>query len=280
MLETKHVKKKIETNYLVKFNFLSKISKFDQNIMKKLTLNSKLFDDVATIIHHNVDPNKLITEFYSFFEKENLEFEEDQIKEFALSLHKHKTRGTTAYSFKALQELLQYMKEGKSESDAKEILGIKKLEDYSKFPKGIKYLKPINKDGILQYEIDENTISNHVIKSLISWANRVIIDLHAQYGSFDIIKLESTKELSQPDDVKQNIKKAQNDNQNKWEDLKKRYRNHFETVGLNIENNKQYLLKIKLWEQQGKIGIYSGKPLGIADILSNKTEIEHIVPRE
>jgi CRISPR-associated endonuclease Csn1 len=278
--ESKIVKGKTVNNHLVKFNFLAHLSKFDKGVIQVLQKYKTHFDKIASIFHININPNALIEEFINYFQKNNISFEKEQIKNFALSLHKYKVKGTTSYSFKALNDLLFYMKDGKNESSAKEILGVSKSEDYSKFEKGIKYLKPIKKDGTFQYEIDENSISNHVVKSLVSWACRVIIDLHDKHGSFDIIKLESTRELSQPDDVKRQIKSANDKNQKEWEDIKERYKKHFDVLGLNLENNKEYLLKIKLWEQQDKIGIYSGQSLGIADILSDKTEIEHIVPRE
>ena len=278
--ETKTIKGKPVQNYLVKFNFIAHLAKFDNDIIQTLQKEAEHFDNLATIFHININPNALIEEFINYFKEHNLTFEEQQIKDFALSLHRHKIKGTSSYSFKALNELIAHMKEGKNESTAKEILGVSKSEDYSKFSKGIKYLKPIDKKGTFQYELDENVISNHVVKSLISWACRVIIDLHDKYGPFDIIKLESTRELSQPDDVKRQIKSANDKNQKEWEDLKNRYKKHFEELGLNTQNNKEYLLKIKLWEQQGKIGIYSGKSIGISEVLSDKTEIEHIVPRE
>lgn len=280
LYETKTVKGKAVQNCLVKFNFLAHLAKFDKEIMQALQQDKKHFDKIADTFHININPNGLIKEFINYFKENNLSFKEEQIKNFALSLHKHKVKGTTSYSFKALNDLLLHMRDGKNESDAKEILGVSKSENYSTFQKGIKYLKPVKKDGTFQYEIDENNISNHVVKSLISWACRVIIDLHDKHGPFDIIKLESTRELSLPEERKREIKKGNDKNQKEWEDIKSRYKSHFEALGLNIDNNKEYLLKIKLWEQQGKIGIYSGKSIGISEILSDKTEIEHIVPRE
>jgi len=153
------------------------------------------------------------------------------------------------------------------------------METYEHFDKGIRYLKPQNKEGLLRYELDENRISNHVVKSLVSWALRVVIDLHGKHGPFDIIKLESTRELSQPDEVKRQIKSANDKNEQEWQALKQKYAKHFEAKGLNVESSKGYLLKLKLWEQQNELGIYSHKVLGIDEVLSPLTEIEHIVPR-
>lgn len=280
--EYKTVKGKKEPNIIVKFNFLPSFKKLDYEILNTLFKQRehvKILDEIATQIHLNVNPQELMKAIEKVFKTYNLGFSEDEIRDFTLGLHKHKSKGTSSYSLKALKDLTALMKDGKNESDAKEILGVSKSEDYSHFLKGIKYLKPQNKDGQLQYEIDENRISNHVVKSLVSWALRVITDLHAKYGPFDIIKLESTRELSQPDEVKNDIKKANQKNEKEWQDLIEKYKKHFEAKGLNPQNNKEYVLKLKLWEQQKEFGIYSHKVLSIDEVLGDKTEIEHIVPR-
>lgn len=280
--EYKTIKGKKEQNSLIKFNFTASFKKLNHEILNtifKQERHVEILDEIATQIHFNVNPQKLMEAVKEVFEKYNLDFTKDEIQNFTLELHKHKSKGTTSYSLKALKDLTKLMRDGKNESDAKEILGVSKSEDYSHILKGIKYLKPQNKDGQLQYEIDENRISNHVVKSLVSWSLRVITDLHVKYGPFDIIKLESTKELSQPDDVKRDIKSANDKNEKEWQNLITKYTKHFEAKGLNPKNNKEYVLKLKLWEQQKELGIYSHKVLSIDEVLSDKTEIEHIVPR-
>lgn len=280
--EYKMLKGKKEANTLVKFNFLPSFKKLNNDILNTILREKsvvEIFDAIATEIHLNVNPEKLLTNIEILFKKYNLEFSKDETRDFTLALHKNKVSGTSNYSIKALKDLTVLIQEGKNESNAKEILGVSKSENYSHFLKGIRYLKPQSKDGKLQYEIDENRISNHVVKSLVSWALRVIIDLHDKYGSFDIIKLESTRELSQPDDVKRDIKAANDRIEKEWQELIEKYKKHFEAKELNPQNNKEYLLKLKLWEQQRELGIYSHKPLSIDEVLSDKTEIEHIVPR-
>ena len=226
-----------------------------------------------------MDPNALVNECEELFKSYKISLSDEEVQTLSLNLYKQRVKGVSAYSFKALKELLTYMQEGKSESDAKEMLGVSKAENYENFSKGIKYLKPIDKKGTMQYELDENSISNHVVKSLVAWANRLIIDLHDKYGSFDMIKLESTRELSTPDDVKSTIKKANDKNQKVWEDLKKRYEKQAQAKGINLDKSSSYVLKLKLWEQQKEMGIYSLRILSLDEILSDKTEIEHIVPR-
>ena len=149
------------------------------------------------------------------------------------------------------------------------VIWIIKRESYLDYKKGIKYL------NINQYEKDENELSNHVVKSIVSGALRVIKDLHSKYGSFDVIKIESAKELSIPDSAKKEIEKANKKNEKIWNDIKNEYSKHRGDRGLSNDD----ILKIKLWKQQELRGIYSNKSIGIDDVLSEKTEIEHIVPR-
>lgn len=270
------IKGKKELNHLLKFTFLSKLSKFDFSILTMLlehTNRTPIFDEIATIIQRNIDPTDMLKAFKNLFDTSGFLLNDDSVREFALSIFKEKKAGTGNYSFKALNDLNVLLLEGKNESNAKEILGISKFENYAHFSKGIKHLH------INQYEKDESPISNHIVKSIASWAIRIIKDLHDKYGPFDQINIESTRELSQPDEVKRQIKSANDTNEKEWQELIDKYSKHAEQKGINLKQNTSYVLKLKLWEQQRFFGIYSHQPLNIDDVLSEKTEIEHIVPR-
>ena len=274
--EYRTVKGKKELNYLVKFTFVSKMSKFDIEILSALWEHSNrsyIFDEIATIIQHNIDPTDMLKAFKNLFDSSGFTFDDTSVQEFALSIFKEKKAGTGNYSFKALNDLNALLLEGKNESEAKEIFGISKAENYAKFSKGIKYLH------LDQYEKDESIISNHIVKSIASWAIRVIKDLHEKHGPFDQFNIESTRELSQPDDVKRQIKSSNDANEKEWQELISKYTKHAEQKGINLKQNSSYVLKLKLWEQQKFFGIYSHLPLSLDDVLSEKTEIEHIVPR-
>lgn len=274
--EYRTIKGKKEQNYLIKFSFISKLAKFDPDILKPLLSHpdrDQLFDRIATIIQRNINPEDMLNAFKDLFETIRIEMNDKAIQTFALSLFKEKKSGTGNYSFKALSELNRLLVDGKNETDAKILLGVSSSENYESFPKGIKYLH------VNQYEKDESTISNHIVKSIVSWAIRIIKDLHDKYGPFDQINIESTRELSQPEEVKRQIKSSNDANEKEWQDLILKYTPHATQKGINLSQSPSYILKLKLWEQQKFFGIYSHQPLGIDDILSEKTEIEHIVPR-
>jgi len=271
------VKGKKELTKLLSFRWFSKLDTFDKEILEEIDTHSDkldIYDKIATVIQLKIDPNDFLDSVQDIFSHYQIgtNHNDDRIRDFALSLfdQKPKQKGTGEYSFAAIRKLLPLMQEGISESDAIEQLKLgTKSENYLSYPKGIKYFH------LSQYEKDENPLSNHTVKSIVSGALRLIKDLHAKYGPFDMIKIESTRELSLPQDAKNAIKKAQDENEKVWNDLKKRYHNHAPQSGL----GKTALLKLKLYELQYQRGIYSGKSMGIDDVLSERTEIEHIVPR-
>lgn len=274
--EYRTIKGKKEPNYLIKFSFVSKLSKFDSDLLKTLLSHPKrdqIFTQIATIIQRNINPEDMLNAFKELFQTIQLDVDDDTIRAFALSLFKEKKSGTGNYSFKALSDLTYLLLEGKNETDAKTVLGVSSSENYESFSKGIKFLH------VNQYENDESIISNHIVKSIASWAIRIIKDLHDKYGPFDQINIESTRELSQPEEVKRQIKSSNDANEKEWLELIGKYTKHAEQKGINLSQSPSYVLKLKLWEQQKFFGIYSHATLSINDILSEKTEIEHIVPR-
>ena len=273
--EQRVIKGKKENVILLKFLWFAKMYKFDNKILSFINACDKkleIYDKIATTIQTKIDPSDFLNSVVGIFDtyKICMNCKKEEIESFSLSLFENKKSGTGSYSFEAIKRLLEVMKNGTNEADAKEQTGLSvKEEDYSIYHKGIKYL------DFYQYEKDKNTISNHVVKSIVSGALRVIKDLHSKYGYFDLIKIESARELSIPEDAKNEIKKANEKNEKIWENLKKTYQHHVGESGLTNSD----ILKLKLYEQQNQKGIYSNVSMGVSDILSEKTEIEHIVPR-
>lgn len=282
----KTVKGKKETNKLISFLWFSKMYKFDKDIISIVNVHEKMtqiYDEIALTIQTKINPVDFLDSVGEIFKNYQIceDCKKEKIETFALSLFENKKSGTGNYSFKAINRLLEIMKDGVNEADAKEQteLGVKE-EDYSIYKKGLKYLgtyKYKEKNKILQklyYEKDKNDISNHVVKSIVAGALRLIKDLHSKYGVFDMIKIESARELSIPEDAKRAIKSANDINEKVWQKLRDDYKSHGGERGLSNRD----ILKIKLWKQQNLKGIYSGVSMGINDVLSENVELEHIVP--
>jgi CRISPR-associated endonuclease Csn1 len=273
--EERSIKGKREDVKLLSFLWFSKMYKFDSKIISLINTHDKkleIYDNIALTIQTKINPSDFLNSMIDIVDayKICIDCKKEEIEKFSLTLFENKKSGTGSYSFEAIKKLLTVMKTGINEADAKEQTGLDvKNEDYSTYHKGIKYL------DFYQYEKDKNALSNHVVKSIVSGALRLIKDLHSKYGTFDTIKIESAKELSIPEEAKKEIEKANKENNKIWEDLKKKYAKHAGERGLTNSD----ILKLKLYELQEQKGIYSNTSIGVSDVLSEKIEIEHIVPR-
>ena len=67
--------------------------------------------------------------------------------------------------------------------------------------------------------------------------------------------------------------------QKKQENLRKQYREAIEALG--YEATEEQILRYALWMEQNKRCLYTGNPIGLAELMSgdNVVEIEHTVPR-
>jgi len=83
-----------------------------------------------------------------------------------------------------------------------------------------------------------------------------------------------------------NVRKAIATYNKEQEKLHKKYRDEIkklykEETGLEIEPTKEEILKFQLWEEQGRLCLYTGRQIGIADFIGANPEfdIEHTIPR-
>jgi len=83
-----------------------------------------------------------------------------------------------------------------------------------------------------------------------------------------------------------NVRKAIANYNKEQEKLHKTYRDEIkklykEETGIDIEPTKEEILKFQLWEEQGRICLYTGRQIGISDFIgpNPKFDIEHTIPR-
>jgi CRISPR-associated endonuclease Csn1 len=112
----------------------------------------------------------------------------------------------------------------------------------------------------------------------VSATLRLVKHLHVKYGTFDEIKVESTRELSLPKKIQDEIDKANKAREKEIEKIvaNEEYQKIAKEYGKNIH---KYARKLLMWESQERFDIYSGKSIGVDDIFSNKVDIDHIVPQ-
>ncbi len=275
MLDSDPKKKKDKTNVLVKFKFFAALSALDQETLQKIFAHDKavrILDELSYAVLIHTSPKALMANAREILNSYDMGLSEDKVQTLILSLYKNKPAGNNSgkYSFKTLYRLIPELeKEVIGENIAKQKAGFDEhKEDYSGYDKGIEYL------DLKQFEKDEDLISNHSVKSLVSGALRLVKHLSKEHGEFDKIKIESARELSIPDEVQKDIENAQKKKQEEKERIKKAYAQYKENL------TDRDVKKIRLWEQQGEMSLYdSGVKIGVAQLLSEKVQIEHIVPR-
>ena len=172
--------------------------------------------------------------------------------------------GTINFSEKALDRLLPFMREGYDLYDAQRKAGFEKTWRCLK-----KLPIPDKAQGF--------QCNNPVVKTTLFQVRKIVNSLVREIGKPQYIIIETARDFNAGADRRQQIIKRQKDNQSVRENARKRVREHYgydETVNIsNIETTK-YIL----WQQQNELCPYSCRKIGIQDLLSRETEIDHILP--
>lgn len=261
---------------IAKFNFLPSLSKIDNKFIKTILKQDNyldILDEIFTILQQEKAPKSAYKKLEKIFKAYKLVEDEDRYKKIIISLIKEKNGRSLHISHYAMKQFIPYFQEGLNTQTIKETLNLITTEDYSKYKKGIKYLT------LKQYEEDENLeINNHSVKYVVSAVLRLIKHLHTLYGTFDEIRVESTRELSLNEEAKRNIEKANKEQEKKFKEIleNKEYQEIAKTYNKSL---KKYAKKIMMWEEQKGLDIYSGKTIGFDDIFANRVDIDHIIPQ-
>ena len=261
---------------IIRFHFLSSLGKMDNTFIKsifkqenKLEILKEIFD----VLEFEKAPRSIYKQVNEIFVKYALVDDKKLKDETIINLIKHKSGNSLNISAHAMIQFILYFAKGMTTDEIKKELKLERNEDYSNYMKGIKYLH------VKSFEKDDNLeINNHPVKYVVSATMRLVKHLHAMYGAFDEIRVESTRELSQNEETKKAIDKANKEQEKRFQEILgndeyQKIANHYN------KNLKKYARKIMLWEEQEKLDIYSGKVIGFDDIFSNKVDIDHIIPQ-
>ncbi len=261
---------------ITKFHFLVNLGKIDNSFIKSAFEKENKFEILQKIFHaleFEKAPKSIYNKINEVFLKYALVEDERLKNEIIINLIKYKSGSSLSISPYAMIKFIPYFEKGMTTDEIKQKLSLVRNEDYSGYNKGIKYLH------VNTFEKDDNLeINNHPVKYVVSATMRLVKHLHVTYGAFDEIRVESTRELSQNEETKKAIEKANKEQEAKFQKIveNKEYQkiaNHYN------KNLKKYANKIILWEEQGKLDIYSGKVIGFDDIFSNRVDIDHIIPQ-
>ncbi len=256
--------KKIE-NIIIKFHFVNSLSKIDNSFILNALEDERGYEvlqKIFDVLAYEKSPKSIYEKLKNLVDEKTI-----------IVLIQNKHGNSLNISHYAMVQFIPHFKEGLTTDEIKKILGLERKEDYSKYRKGIKYLT------IAEFEKDENLeINNHPVKYVVSATLRVVKHLHSVYGAFDEIRIESTRELSQNEQTKKDIEKANRALEKEFSRITedKEYQKIADSYGKNI---KKYARKILLWEEQEYLDICSGKVIGLGEIFSNEVDLDHIIPK-
>lgn len=258
-------KGKKQENNIIKFHFVNNLSKINnQFILDAFEKENKyeILKEIFDVLAYEKAPHAIYEKLKDKVDKKTI-----------VDLIKYKDGSSLRISHYAMIQFIPYFKQGFTSDEIKKKLGLERKEDYSAFKKGIKYLH------INNFENDDNLkINNHPVKYVVSATLRVIKHLHSEYGAFDEIRVESTRELSQNEQTKKDIEKANRAFEKELDAIveDEEYQKIAERYGKNL---RKYARKILLYKEQEGRDIYSGKGIELDDIFTNVVDLDHIVPQ-
>ena len=165
-------------------------------------------------------------------------------------------------SLKALYEILPFMREGLRYDEAVQKAG---LQEHRKYKQKGEFLIPLK-----EYE---PYLANPVVARALSEYRKVLNALLKKYGAVHKIHLEFTREAKLSAKERQKYEKEQKEHFEANEEARKRC----EDFGL--EANGTNILKLKLWQEQKGVCVYSEQNITRGHLLdSNALQIDHIYP--
>lgn len=291
-------KERIETKNLVNFGnlFISKLHQFmNDNFLKKgikeikefvfnknknlnsIETNKFILDEFGNLIAENITPWLLLkklkeTNFYSEFDqikinnyfsdksKKNKIVFEDLDEKINYVVSQFPTiPSKVSYNY-ACMALDAFLFDGKIYGDFQAEFNKKEINNDKlivKVPFG-----PIS---------DPDVANNPMVMRALSQARKVVKELYKEYKWFDSVVVESARNLTSSLKDRKEIKKQQDKNYDENLEI-------FNTLEKNkIINNDINRKKIKLYNRQNGVSIYSGQPIDVSRL--EDYEIDHIIPR-
>ncbi|MBU1667031.1 type II CRISPR RNA-guided endonuclease Cas9 [bacterium] len=231
-----------------------------------LSQDTKLLDDIATIFTHHKSDEKI----KDALNKLNFSMlNNDEVIKLKDALISNISFDQFIYlSLTSLKKIIPHMRESKRYDEAVALVGYKVQNG-----KQEKFLRALNKE-------EQNELTNPVVKRAIAQARKVVNALIREYGQFDKVHVELTREIKRSHQDRKKIKNGQDKYQKFKQEVVAEFIENFDR-----EPKGNELLKFRLWKEQGGYCAYSGykgnegyiKPEKlIADV--KYAEVDHILP--
>ena len=227
---------------------------------QNISQDKQLLNEIATIFSYHKSDDKINEElnkltFAMLNDKEKGILIESLIENISFDKFLH-------LSIKAIDKLLPFMEDGKRYDEAVKEVGYENTQGVKE-----KFLRALNKDEMLQ-------MTNPVVKRAIAQTRKIVNALIRQYGQFDTIHIELTREIKKSHQDRNKIKKGQDDFQKVKQNIVDKF---IEDYGREPKGNE--LLRFRLAQEQDYKCIYSQKTILAKDLLTQGlVEIDHILP--
>lgn len=244
-------RKKVESKKLGHMKFYHEMRKALNRVQK---------DAISTVSWEDKDKIARILLCYKSDDNRREKLFEGGIpEEFIAALLPLSTSKTAHLSAKALRKLIPHLEDGLSYTEArKEVYGEDKSES--------------KKNKLSLYDIEP--INNPVVRRAVSQTIRVINAIVREYGAPEVVRVELAREMGKPFDVRKKIMNQQEVNAKNNERLKEEIREIKKS-----EPTGQDIVKMKLFQEQKGVCLYSGANLDIAQLFSDRyAEVDHIIP--
>ena len=177
---------------------------------------------------------------------------------------------TTNHSLKAIRKLLPELERGKRYDEAR-------------VDAGYGYAKE-SIDGKEKLPLITDELPNPVVMRALHELRRVVNALIQEHGKPDMVRIEMARDLKMNKKQKQAYEKQQRENERRNEEAKAKYREYKEKqpkggVFETTLHTKDALRRYRIWEDQSRCCIYSGKSIGQEELFSHAVELDHIIPR-
>lgn len=192
--------------------------------------------------------------------------------------------GYVHLSLKAIRNLLPHLREGKGYDEAVKDAeyphhsDFRNAEAHDRLPYyGVVLERDVMGANRNAPESDEakryGRFPNPTVHVGLNQLRRVVNRLIEVYGKPQEIVVELVRELGMGAKQLQAAQKTLKKN----EERNARYREWLQKA--NVKATPETFRKLRLWEEQGEVCVYTGRKLTFDMVISNKTEIDHILPR-
>jgi len=231
------------------------IQETDNLYWDKIENNYDILDAIATVLTIEKNDEESIKKLKEIVESEKVC---EALVELSFSQFGH-------LSLKALKHIIPFLEKGFDYDKACEKAGY----DFKAIFKGEKslFLPPLTSQQNLE-------MTNPVVKRAVAQMRLVYNAIARKYGELDAVHVEFTRDIKNSHEDRRKIEKAQG----KFRDAKDDARKQAQEV-LGHHPSSKELLKFRLWKEQNKECIYSGKyidPQMLVDPYA--TEVDHILP--